>query len=132
MILFIIHHLYSYKNDNCIIYPTRTVPVIKRLSNFSVTPSTRAITRDSAALKDQDPKESVRRLARNTAQVPPMVLLPHQRGLGTPDFVKLLPTKAPRGSARNTGLMISVRRHFKMKTRKHNIKKANNNLEEFE
>ena len=115
---FIIRFFYSYKNDNCIIYPTRTVPVMKRLSNLSVTPSTRAITRDSAALKDQDPKESVSRLARNTAKLPPRVLLPHQRGLGTPDFVKLLPTKAPRGSARNTGLMISVTRHLKYENTK--------------
>ena len=88
-------------------YPARTVPVMKRLSNCSVIPSTRAITSASAALKGQDPKESVRRVARNTAQVPPTVLLPHHRGLKTPDLVRLLPTKAPRGSARKTGLMIS-------------------------
>ena len=31
MILFFNHLFYSYKNDNCIIYPTRTVPVIKEL-----------------------------------------------------------------------------------------------------
>ena len=83
--------------------------MINRLSNWSVTPSTRAMARESAALKDQDPKERVSRLARNTAKLPPIVLLPHHRGLVTPDFVKLLPTKAPRGSARNTGLMISVK-----------------------
>ena len=50
---------------------------MKRLSNCRVTPSTSVITRDSKALKDQDPKERVSRLARNTAQLPPIVLDPH-------------------------------------------------------
>ena len=50
---------------------------MKRLSNCRVTPSTTVITRDSKALKDQDPKERVKRLARNTAQLPPIVLDPH-------------------------------------------------------
>ena len=101
---------------------------MKRLSNWSVTPSTRAMIRDSAALKVQDPKERVSRLARNTAQLPPIVLLPHHLGLGKPDLVRLLPTKAPSGSAKNTGLMISVRTQFK-RSETYPLK---NNLEEFE
>ena len=101
----------------------RTVAVMKRLSNCRVNPSTNIITRDRMTRKPNVPNERVNSEAKNTARLPPRkhnksqegrhlhnlpsVLSPTHFGFETPDCERLLPTIAPRGSAKKTGLMIS-------------------------
>ena len=46
-------------------------------------------------------------MAKNTARLPPIVFLPVQARFHNPNSVSYRPTKAPRGSAKKIGLIIS-------------------------